>query len=490
LIGHTHQFFKNFKFCYNYQNSQTSDDLIKIRRIFEIVEIFGGISTKMENKFFVPSVLEFLKKIGADILKIKFNSLTFSKSDFLGVMKALQETRELEMNGIRFKETGPDQGIYDFKLKHLTKLEISGSTNLKNVFGFVPASLKTLKVKNMWEEEHWDPELLGKQKSLEELSFDFCNIEKFQKFDPENCHIRKLEIDFIKILNDRAFEKFSDFLKIQESVTEFKLFLSYRELMESNHDYTGVLNHLLSLKSLEKFSLECNEDEEILEVFSRLMVSNPAVDTLIIQNPTCLCPDLTALPKLFPSITDLKITWPNVGSYELYNFYVDLEPINSMKMIRKLEIDYVSDEMLAQLDLKELREFYLTKIVSTVDGRVCDDDFLDHLGSWTKFIESHTQLEVLHVSHCCLGADLLLIALENLPSLKSLEFLVYERDFNYYSDDPEDLSDPYEKRLAENIARLIGENYDRFEHLKLNLFGDSIRRCVLNYLEKHYPGVN
>jgi hypothetical protein len=37
---------------------------------------------------------------------------------------------------------------------------------------------------------------------------------------------------------------------------------------------------------------------------------------------------------------------------------MDLSPINSMKQIRKLEIDYMTDDMVTQLQLKEMREFH------------------------------------------------------------------------------------------------------------------------------------
>jgi hypothetical protein len=64
LIGQIHQFYKNFKICYNQEKSQNSEYLKQIRRCFEVVAIFGYIYSLMK-----PSVLEFLKKHGADILK-------------------------------------------------------------------------------------------------------------------------------------------------------------------------------------------------------------------------------------------------------------------------------------------------------------------------------------------------------------------------------------------------------------------------------------
>jgi hypothetical protein len=194
----------------------------------------------------------------------------------------------------------------------------------------------------MWNREFLDPELLGKQKHLEELSLQGSAVKDFE-FDPENCHIEKLAIDSLGFLNDIAFEKFSEFMKIQESVTELALAFGRDELMEPNRNYSGALTHLLSLESLKKFSFDCACEEHFFELFSNLKIFNPAVETLIIENPHPLYADLASLPKLFPNVTDLKITWPSVIFYDLFPFdyfFVDLQPINSMTMIRKLEIEY------------------------------------------------------------------------------------------------------------------------------------------------------
>jgi hypothetical protein len=50
-------------------------------------------------------------------------------------------------------------------------------------------------------------------------------------------------------------------------------------------------------------------------------------------------------------------------------------------------------------------------------------------------------------------------------------------------------SDAYKKEQAEKAAKLIGENYDRFEHLKLGFELGCIGTYFLNYLEEHHPGV-
>jgi hypothetical protein len=114
---------------------------------------------------------------------------------------------------------------------------------------------------------------------------------------------------------------------------------------------------------------------------------------------------------------------------------------------------------------------------------------------WLTFTEKHSQLRILHIPSCFLSVALLQITLEYLPLLESLEVRV--RGFNYgFLYDFADLSDlksldRYKKERAEKAANLIGENYDRFEHLKLDFaYGSSLIKTIIeNHLKKYYPGV-
>jgi hypothetical protein len=82
------------------------------------------------------------------------------------------------------------------------------------------------------------------------------------------------------------------------------------------------------------------------------------------------------------------------------------------------------------------------------------------------------------------------ITLENLQLLKSLELTVYGCEFIYlHYEDREEYSEEYKKDQAEEAAKLIGENYDQLQHLKLVFEDDLIRTTILNKLEEHYPGV-
>jgi hypothetical protein len=59
----------------------------------------------------------------------------------------------------------------------------------------------------------------------------------------------------------------------------------------------------------------------------------------------------------------------------------------------------------------------------------------------------------------------------------------------FIPEDAEYSSDEYKKEQAGKAARLIGEKYDRLEHLKLDVYDDLIHTCILNYLKKRYLNV-
>jgi hypothetical protein len=471
LIGHTHQFYKNFELELTQQKIAANPDRWKnIQRKFGFVKIVG-ISQE-------PKIVEIMKRIGANVMEVQLDDLQVTDVVFLELMKLLSNLRELTISGLE-NILESELSSPGFKLKHLIKLEIQAVTNLK-IFGMlVPNSLKILKLSENTSSEMetnpcWDAEILAKQTRLEELILDGFKINVFE-FDPENCHIRKLEVRKLAFLNQLSFKKFSDFMKIQESVAELELSIGDGEL--KNHDYAGILTHLLSLKSLKKLAINCHDSNEIFTVFSKFNLCNPVVDTLIIQNLASGA-NLKWLPKFFPSVTDLKITWPDSDFLKFFDtqFLADLKPINSMK-IRKLEIDFLTEQMLVDLDLKQMQELIIKSGL---------------LSPLKAFFTKHCQLKTFHITVVVLRIGYLPFILETLPLLKSLELELFG-----YTDacsteiTPQgELQVRREKELSEKAARLIGENYARFEHLKLN-FGPASRleRIILDFLGKHYPGV-
>jgi hypothetical protein len=408
----------------------------------------------------------------------------------------LPKVKELEIDEIYIIETDPDKEIFEvFELKHLTNLKISCSRNLEFLAKLVPSSLKVLQLiaaNNVHEE------ILEKQKHLEELSLNYCEISDF-KFDPENCQIKTLKV---RSLSNEVFKSLSNLLKAQKSVTEFE-FGIYEEGQSIDYNYTDLLTHLLGLETLKKVTFTCELEEETLQASSSLKVCNPAVDTLIIQKPPTGA-DFKMFPKFFPNVTNLKIFWAlNSEDYIVSEMFesrieLDLIPINSMKQIRKFEIDFMTEEMFDQLKLDQLQEFHMSwDLDSDLWDEVWDEDLWQMVNwNWRTFINNHSQLKILHIPKCKVNVEQLQFALENLPLLKSLELTV--KGYNYEDTSgileelfDEDFVKQYKTKQALKAAHLIGENYDRLEHFELNFANRfyNIKTIIQDCLEKYFPGV-
>jgi hypothetical protein len=269
-------------------------------------------------------------------------------------MKALSKVEELWIKEATFTKSYSGENCVDFKLEHLTKLEINGSLELNVFAAFVPASLKILRLKsnNLRWREGWDAEVLGKQTRLEELYLKRFTINEF-KFDPENCHIEKLKVQCLRFLNKSAFGKFSDLMKIQESVKELKFYSGRDELKTG--DYTEILKHLFSLETLKKVTLGCEYNNEIFVVLTKISICNPVVETLISKNVPSGA-DFKSFSKFFPCVTDLKITLgkPDRPDNFFDNFVMDLKPFKSMKQIKHLALGGMTHEFTKKLGLEEI----------------------------------------------------------------------------------------------------------------------------------------
>jgi hypothetical protein len=181
----------------------------------------------------------------------------------------------------------------------------------------------------------------------------------------------------------------------------------------------------------------------------------------------------------------------------------DLKPINLMQKLRKFETDYMSEEMFAQLELNQLQDFRIYS--SGVDplqnySDFLDDDFDEALpreilesrsASWKSFVNNNCQLEVLDLPDISISLELLQITLENLPFLKSLRVRVDGCNYSTIKFQPkydfEEYQVGYVIEQSKKAAKLIGENYDRFEHLLLKLEEDGC--FVTEHLEKYYSNV-
>jgi hypothetical protein len=137
----------------------------------------------------------------------------------------------------------------------------------------------------------------------------------------------------------------------------------------------------------------------------------------------------------------------------------------------------MTEEMFEQLKLDQLQELHMSWNLDTdFFNEVWDEDLLQMVNwNWRTFVNNHSQLKILYIPYCKVNVEQLQFALENMPLLKSLELTVKGDNCEEMPDldglFDEDFVKQYKKKQALKAAQLIGENYDRLEHLKLRQIG-------------------
>ncbi len=140
-----------------------------------------------------------------------------------------------------------------------------------------------------------------------------------------------------------------------------------------------------------------------------------------------------------------------------------------MEKVQKLEIDGGRKAMIEKIECKELREFVCTYKNYT---RI---PFL--LDKWDDFVGKHQQLESFSLlDFGCPSSELKVLVLK-LPKLKSLKISKII------------CTDQVPPRAT---ADLIGENYERLEHLDVKFEFFSVTRADIFefYIKNSYPHVN
>jgi hypothetical protein len=507
LIGHTFQFYRNFKIrldCHRilkFDLKQFSDyyvSCINIQRKIGCLEYTNFNASNWD--------LEIAMRVVPNAIKIYLGDLRLSIFDFSKLMRSSLEVRELEICGMELIDLFDDFEVLE--LSHLTNLEITNHSKSLRVFsGFVPSSLKFLKLMGKWfikDMSFWNSELLAKQRGLEELSLERFDIYYF-RFDPKNKRIKKLFIRELRFPYPMAFGRFGDFLKIQESIVELELHFGEEELKKNDYAGSGILTHLLSLKSLKKLDIGCEYSKEIFTVLSKIQLCNPSVQSLTIMNPPVREADLKSLPTFFPNITQFKITWKNFeypdNKYDhtdefFLEFFMDLKPINSMEKVVEFEMDYLTVGMIGELELKQLRVLRITEDFGVVEFEEIDrEEFgMDPLAHWRIFINSNRQLEVVDMPDCKVSIEYLRILLENLPLLRSLRLKVDHFNYGFLvaADHPGSSKEEnlvrYENEQAEIAAQLIAEKYDSLNELMLEVWWIAGQQMT-EYLKQYHPKV-
>jgi hypothetical protein len=498
LIGNTFQFYKDFKLSLNQEMMPIEphySSRFEIRRKFGFVVLTGNL-----KNIYRSQVFEIIKNIGDKVIKFNMSDtqMYVSDVDFLKLMRFMPNLRKLSTDGWVESETLPVQPAdVDFQLKRLKSFTCN--IHLGNLTALIPSSLVSLKC-SQTDGSSLAP-ILAKQEKLTNLSLDDLEIDELN-YQPSNRHIKQLSIQELIFPIKSEFHKFSDFMKIQKCVEELKFTICEDEL-QNNNDYTEILTHLLNLKTLKKLQIECGN--VIFLPTSKINICNPTVEDMSIYNLPNET-DLQKLPQFFPNLTDLYISW-DYDSID-NNLFMNLTPIKSMKKLRKFETTYMSEEMFAELELKQMQEFHMTTFwvhpfPNYTEEAFMDDSFDEPLPneilesrstSWKSFVNNNCQLQVLDMPNLKIHLELLQITLEKLPLLKSLRACVdgcnyslakYQPEYEH-SVDFEEYQEAYVKEQAKKTAKLIKKHYDRFDLLVLKLEDDG--EHVMDFLKK-YPKV-
>jgi hypothetical protein len=497
LVGTTFQFYKNFRLELSKKIIPIEPHYCKnIRRKFGTVMLDGDL-----DGIYGSEIVEIIKNIGANVLKLGFQNFEVMDVDFLKLIRFMPALRELSTFGselvIHKSEATPIQpSDVDFKL---TRLKVRSNLDLGNFYKLIPNSSMS-KLEFYGGENRIGgstiAEILSNQKNLEILILYDHDFNVFE-YHPSNCHIKLLQISDLTFPVKSGFEKFSDFIKIQQSVTNLLIKVSEDEM--KRNDYMEMLTHLLSSNPLYRLFIQCKLSNKFITKFSKINICNPTLKNLIIADPSP--EDLKILPTLFPNVTDLTIHREE-DELDPDDFYMDLKSINSMKKLKKFEMDYLTEEMFAELELNELQEFRMTEDASPFteysgfwnefSNELVDNEILeDRSTNWRTFVNNNRQLVILDMSESTFPVELLQITLENLPLLKRLRGGVSGFNFSSAKYRPEytfeDYLKLYIKKQAKKTAKLIGENYDRLEHFLLILYEGGWH--IAKYLKKYYPNV-
>jgi hypothetical protein len=263
LIGNTFQFYRKYKLLLNEEMMPIASHYcsnFKIRRNFGYVVL----TAKLKNNY-RSQVFEIIKNIGESIIEIdmsdtqkikegcfrQIGELHVNEADFLKLMRLMPSLRELSTEGwVKAGALSVQLSDVDFQLKRLKSF--SGSIDLGNLTALIPSSLTSLYFYPVTDSSM--AEILARQQELVNFSLYNLKINEFN-YQPSNCRIKQLGIHNPVFPIKSEFQKFSNFMKIQKCVEDLNFIISKNDL-KNNNDYTEILTHLLSLKTLKKLVIE------------------------------------------------------------------------------------------------------------------------------------------------------------------------------------------------------------------------------------------
>ncbi len=475
LIGQTHQFYKNRDLMVlskllgkrrnedpiqtrsSKRKSVVPDNFMPFRRNFgEVTLIYFRFS--QANKNYTP-LIENLEVFGSKVISLWTLISEGYKKRFLDVLRLANNVQELNLRGVRIyhqPNSKKNQEPLNFpNLKTLKLINFDNFGAVQEAFNHV-ATLKHLELRDdRWKEwinnwEFYQP-LLFRQTNLRSLELSFLVIKNFEW--KELNLLEKLTLQSVKFPQKEAFESFTEFIKTLEKVSELEFDIRIDQLKNQNN-YSEILKHLLSLKTLTRLTLFC---EDIGSINSVLQVRNPAVTTLTTNQLSVF--------RIFSNLQQLNFENALINDDEELTGQICLNSLTEIK------IETINFQNLLQIKCPRLKKFGVLNI----------NDYQQDSTVFVTFPQNNPEIEELEMFGN--SATATIPGWNNLPVIdpndvaKLITNLPKLRIFKL----------PRAKFLSTmEVARLFGENFQKLEHFQLAL-RETEESEVTNYFQQKLP---
>ncbi len=495
--------------------------LANIRRNFGMVVLKGLDLSKSTEKF--QMVMKLLKKIGANLKKIIiYAGSILTNRQLLELLDQARNLKQLYMDDVELKSTNDQADLGEFKrLDGLKVFQPIRVINHEILHLIPPSTLPEYKIDGDYyllpkKSKYWKDKdsktvskILMKTENLEILCLSGMTLSRFE-CSPKNCNLKSISINCVTFLEREAFLNFKKFVMMQKSLTHFSSFIEEIDYQTdlslmpelNRHDYTEIFEHVYNLKTLNEVGLMfriCTT--KMINLLNTAKICNPSVKTLKILAPVKV--DFGAFARCFPNVDCLDIvhSWGRFNQYSgiagMEYMCYEMKSLNTIENVKKLEFNYVNEYMIGQIELKKLRELTITEYYNDhypiyyefegsrgsffsgartdlIDIETFDVEYYPHAAKWINFAKKNQQLEVFKILKGSITCVHLEILMTKLPNLKSLEV---ERIWIY-------------KIAYERIIDVIGRNFDRFEHIKMELINYlQIQDKMEDRLKQMHPNV-
>jgi hypothetical protein len=414
----------------------------------------------MINSEYIEIILELLKKIGPQLHSLKLHNTIISKLSLLELLRETHKLKSLFLEDVQIND-GSLEIQEKFKLETLEILYMENVNNPSTVADWVADNLVFLTIIDSPTRYSWDQmgRVFSIQKNLLQLNLSGVDIENFQYLQ-ENCFVNDLALRDICFNNDKAFQSFAEFIKLQKNIATVQLDIVQDEKQNGNN-YREILIHLWNLDTLSSFQIAC---ADVATYLSRNF-QNTSIEKFVIENelPKGFVLENIAFSFANVSVLDLNFEAPHPNIYNSCRFYnVNLSSLNSLQYLIKLKLNYVTNNMLNQLELPELREFSVSRTPQT------------DMEIWKKFIKKCPELLSLQMMENHFSNAHLQIILETAKNLNHLEF---------------GLSKKTAPSEIEILIKLVSDCYKRLTTMKIRLWRFNRQKLIAAELEELCPGI-